>query len=175
MGLSRRQANRAIAGGHIVVGLATDKKAQKDVFEMLKELGTERKLKSAVRAGLKKAIKPVLADAIANAPVLTGKLRASLKAVVVSGRRSRRGLYIQKVVTGTREELGIDKDSKWYYPAIVHAGHDRAEARPFMREAADANRERSVAIFWEHIQRYILKLLRGRPGAGSAARGGAAA
>jgi HK97 gp10 family phage protein len=68
---------------------------------------------------LKQGAYLVLAKARELVPVKTGALRRSLK--VVRGKyRGRNFGYTVK--TGTREELGIPREARYYYPSVVEYG-----------------------------------------------------
>lgn len=114
----------------------------------------EKLERKVLRQAMRKAGRPILADAKANAPVKTGKMRASLKLRALKRKRGRVGVRIE---TGTRAELGIPAEERWYYPAIVELGDGTARHLPhsFMRSALAKNRENSVRILRDDISRGI--------------------
>lgn len=68
------------------------------------------------RPAVREACRPLLALARILVPVRTGNLKKSLKLRVASGIRNAVGMRLE---TGTREDLGIDKDDKYFYPTVV--------------------------------------------------------
>lgn len=103
------------------------------------ELKTGRKI---VRRALRDAAKIHASAAKAEAPVDTGATKAGIRVRAVTGLR--RGNFGVMSRTGTREEMGIPSDSKWYYPAIVEYGTPTTPANPFMRRAFEQNRQRMI-------------------------------
>lgn len=96
--------------------------------------------KKALRQALRQAFKPVLAEARAETPADTGRLRKSLKLrALKTKRRGRLGVVI---ATGTRAELGIPADAKYYYPAAVELGIRKRQGTSFLRGPLHRNRER---------------------------------
>ncbi len=99
---------------------------------------------------LRKAFKEVAADILQDA--------RSLVPVSADDQRKRGGMHLRDtlkienlkrtkgkkigviVVTGTREELGIDPEDKYYYPAAIELGTDKTSVQSFLRAALEINR-----------------------------------
>lgn len=111
----------------------------------LKRLDHEIQKKIAKRA-LREGAKPMLETAKSLVPVRTGRLRDSLK--IKSYTASRGGYITADVKPGKREELGISKDDKHYYPSVLEFGDKRRgiQPKPYLRPAFDANKSRSLSI-----------------------------
>lgn len=130
--------------------------------------------------GLERGAQVVLMYARQKAPVRTGKLRNTM--FTKKGRKSRKKGIAWLVSTGTREQLGIDADDKYYYPAVVEYGGvigakaksfggalrrtlfgqrnlKRINAHPYMRPAADAAAPRVFSILKQTIARGIRQIL----------------
>lgn len=105
--------------------------------------------KKIVASAIRKAAKPVLAEAKRLAPVKTGKLRDNIH---IGALRARKGSFGTVVQTGRREQMGIPADSKWYYPAIVEYGHGNVPPKSFMREAMNSQTPRCIAIIADEIK-----------------------
>ncbi len=113
--------------------------------------------KRVIRQSLREGAKMVQAEAKRQAPVLEdtrtlgsqsqgrvpGTLRRGIVVRSMKSNKPSKGRFRIGVMMAKREKLDIDGGSKWFYPAIVHAGHSTARARPFMRNAVDSLR-RSV-------------------------------
>jgi len=110
------------AGGGVDITLIGEKELQRKFKGLPGKL--QRKI---VRAAMKKAIEPVLQDAQSKAPVLTGKLKASLK--VMSSNKY--GKITTSVVTGE----GFFKGDQ-FYGAFVELGTKHQPAKPFRLKAA---------------------------------------
>lgn len=145
-------------------GLVGDKRIDRMFAELPK-----RMQKKVVRQGVRAGGKVLLAAAKANAPVLSGRLRKSLKLRVSP--RPRKDAYRMRVTTGTREELGIPSDEKSYYPAAVEYGHaivkdgalvGTVPPNPFLRRAFDEKKEEaqnvSTSLISEGIVREALSI-----------------
>ena len=70
-------------------------------------------------------------------------LRKTIKVRAVKGRR--RGSINYKVMTGTREELGIPAGEKGYYPAALEYGGLDHQPIPYMRPALRRVRPRVIS------------------------------
>ena len=114
--------------------------------ELSKSLGRlEMKMqKSIVRKALRKAARPVLDSAKSLVPVMTGKLKDSLR---IRTLKSRRGTVNVIVETGKRSELGISPNDKYFYPVVVEYKH-----KSFMRAAIDARRTDAYEIAKREIR-----------------------
>lgn len=117
------------------------------------ELKVQRKIvKDAMRA----AAEPVLQAAKALAPVLTGKMRDSLRIRVLAGRHMAsgklRGIAGAVVETGKRSQLGIAEDDPYFYPAVVEYRH-----KSFLRAGLDQARGQAFATAAREIRAGILR------------------
>jgi len=121
-------------GAAFDITLLGDKKLNK-AFGALAVIDQRKVMRKSQRA----AFKPVLKSAKANAPVRTGKLKKSLKLRALKRSRNRSGVFVR---TGTRSELGIPENAKYYYPAHVELGHSDVAPVPFLRNAFDSNKDR---------------------------------
>lgn len=122
----------------ITMKLIGDKKLARKFDKMPKRVQGR-----TVRRGLRAGAKLIQASALRLVPEDTGALAGTIK--VRSGRR-RRGRINMIIVTGTRDELGIDSADPYYYPAVVEYG---SEARnipptPFMADAADEKGQAAI-------------------------------
>ena len=111
-----------------------------------------RKMQNNImRRVLRGAAKKVEAVAESRIPVDTGTLKsAGLKVRALTGKQRRRGEIGYAIQTPEREQLGIDSDSKGYYPAHVEMGHKtpnggHVPAVPFLRSTADEMRAGIIA------------------------------
>lgn len=106
---------------------------------------------------LKKAMRPaakiVQARAKALAPRDTGKLARHLTVRALKRSRTKIGV---RVMTGKRHKLGIDANSRWYYPAHVELGTKHRPATPYLRPALHENKSRVLVA----IRRGLWSLLR---------------
>lgn len=89
--------------------------------------------KKIVKGAIKDAAQPILVLAKAYAPVDSGKLKNSLK-LKMGAKQSKRGSIGVRIETGTREQLGIDADDKYFYPAVLEF-----KVKSFLRRAIDKN------------------------------------
>ncbi len=124
-------------GKFIDISLMGDRKLQRKLKRL--PIVVQRKI---VRHALREAARPVLATAKALVPVDTGRLKKSLK-IRSAGKRGQAGIVVR---TGTRAELGIPEDAKYFYPAALEFGHGNVPAYPFLRPALDQNRPRALKI-----------------------------
>ncbi len=121
----------------------------------------EKLQKKAVRPALKAAAKVVLATAKANCPILTGAMKRSLKVRALKSSRRIGANFGSLIMTGKREELGINPFAPGYYPMSVEFGHGNVPAHPFLRPALDTNRENVKGILRREISQRI-ELLAGK-------------
>ena len=103
--------------------------------------------RSIVRKALRQAAAPVLGGAKALAPVLTGRMRDSLRIRASKGRRGTIGVVIE---TGKRDELGISKDDQYFYPTVIEYKY-----KSFMRASLDANQQAAFAIAKQFIKSQV--------------------
>lgn len=123
-------------------------------FRTIKEQAQKRKIRAAVNRGAKIALE-ASKEAV---PVLTGNLRRSLK--VKSLRIKKDGIIASKVIPGTREELGIPRDAKYYYPAAIEYGRrkpggGRVPAKSFLREPLFRKKDEIVDAVRKHLVRMV--------------------
>lgn len=90
---------------------------------------------------------PVLNRARELVPVLTGKLRDSLRIRYTRGRSGRHGVRVE---TGKRRSLGIPEDATHFYPAVIEYKH-----RSYLRRAVHEKRSEAIAIMRKVIKRGI--------------------
>lgn len=109
--------------------------------------------RGAFRKSMRVAFKPVLSSAKSNAPVSSGNLKKHLKLRAVKRNRRIAGVVVR---TGTREEMGIPANAKWYYPAHVELGHSNVAPVPYLRNAFDSNKDRVwrdfSTLLWGNIK-----------------------
>lgn len=129
-----------------------------ELERQFKKLASSEQRKVARRA-LRKAARPIQAAAKSLAPKDLGNMARTIKIRAVRRSRKHVGVIVR---TGTRDDLGISDDNKWYYPAHVELGTQHLPARPFMRPALDHNRDRSIAILRREIAAGIVAAGRGR-------------
>lgn len=108
--------------------------------------------KSIGRKSLRPAIKPIQKAAKANAPVLTGALRQSIKVRTVKSRnRSRIAVQIttsDKTTKAGKRSLYIGEQ---FYGAFVEFGTERMEGRHFMEEAFEKNWDDALRIVKQQL------------------------
>ena len=139
-------------------------------------LNLDRKLaRKIVRKALRPALKPILAKARALVPVESGALRKSLK--LATGRR-KRGEFKMIVWSG---EKGMKLNTgEAFYGAFLELGHKYGKrpsksvnkktgdsraiipAKPFLRPAFDAGKERMIKMTEDGIIKGILEAWRER-------------
>jgi len=116
--------------------------------------------KSALRQALKKAGQPVVADAQRKVPVLTGELLGSLDIRSTLSKRQRRG----RAKAGDVEMFIGPSWPKGAHGHLVEFGTSKMAARPFLRPAWDANKERVLAAIgkelWASIEKAARRLAR---------------
>lgn len=93
-----------------------------------------------------KAARPILKDAVAEAPKVTGQLSEAIRLVKRGTKRAIRA----DVEIGA----GMFK-GKTFYGAFVELGTEKMAARPFLRPAIDKNRSLSRQLAARHIARRI--------------------
>ncbi len=114
-------------------------------ISVLNDKALERKLakipgkmqKKIMKKAMRIAFRPVLTSARVNAPAgPTGQLKRKIRLRAVKGGKDFVGMQVR---TGTRQELGILGNSKWYYPAHIETGTRFRKANPFLRNALKSN------------------------------------
>lgn len=112
-------------------------------LSILGDRGLERKInklenkvaKKLIRDAAKEAMEPVAVMARVRAPVLDGRLKASIKVITYSARRGR--ITGAQVKTGSRFNLRIPANAKYYYPAAHEYGAPKRgiKMRSFLRSS----------------------------------------
>ena len=118
-----------------------DLKGFKGVSKKFNRLASRKIQNQLLNPALKDGAKVILTESKSLAPVLSGKLRDTLK--VKKGPRSRKSIswFVQ---TGTRTRLQIPESDAAYYPAAVEFGTKNAVARPYMRPALENASEEAL-------------------------------
>ena len=117
----------------------------------LKKL-TGKDAKAVVRKATRPALKPVLQEARADAPVKTGQLKKNIKIRALP--RSRSSL-------GSRVTSGLGKNANSgdaFYGAFLEYGTKRIEAKRFMKGAAEKKRSQVLNIYKKEVGQNITKL-----------------
>lgn len=125
-----------------------------------------KKQRRIVSSAMRKAMKQiVLPQAIADAPVDTGRHQANIRVRAIRKRGRRDPRIGVEVRSGTRAQLGIPAGYKWYYPAILEFKTD-----PHLIPALEDNRERVLGRMRTEVGRGIEREL--SKGANRTAGGG---
>jgi len=138
----------------IDISLLGDKELERKLAGLADKL--QRKVvRTALHKTLNKIVKKEIVRRLSGHPVQskTGRLRAAMKRGRVrssAGRKARRTIA-RAIPLPPREELGIDPDDKFYYPAAVEYGHGNVPPKSFLRAAVDDNEERIK----KHLARLI--------------------
>jgi len=103
-----------------------DKALERKLNAMDKKVAA-RNLKDA----LKESMEPVRDLSRRLAPTDSGLMKRSIR---IGTRSNRRGIAVF-VRTGTRKQLKIPADAKYYYPAAIEYGTRTMPPRPFLRRA----------------------------------------
>ena len=123
---------------------------QKDLERKLAKMDT--KLQSKVmKEALKTSMQPVQALAKQRAPQDKGLLRKSIRIAV---RSNRRGVSAM-VRTGTRKQLKIPMDAKYYYPAAHEYGTRYMPARSFLRSSLNDRKETVLGSVATQVRRIL--------------------
>ncbi len=131
--------------------------------------------KSALRAVLKKAAKPVVSAAKLYAPVLSGDLRDSItvgSSLVRSRKRFQQKVGAAQVFVGPTWPKGAQAHLiEFGHRLVSHAGQfiRHIPAQPFLRPAWDENKERVLQIISVELWSILLK--KARTLAGKAQKG----
>lgn len=119
--------------GFIQFGITGDKRLDKRLRKMDRKVSGK-----AIRKGMKEAMQPVLFAAKRRVPVLTGRLKKSIRVAGYAGRN----FAGAAVLTGTRKTLRIPANAKSFYPAYIEYGYGKVRARSFLRSSmADKKKE----------------------------------
>lgn len=87
----------------------------------------------ALRQAIRDKGKEIFDDAKANARETTPRLARTMKLRALKSKT--RGVVGIRILTGTREELGIPASDRYYWPAAIELGTRFIEPRAFMRRA----------------------------------------
>jgi len=136
-----------------------------ELEKKLAALGDRATQLKAVRPSLRASAKRLKAEVVANlsgrvVQPKTGRLLAATQAQKVRALPRSRMVISVGFDFPTRIEMGIDADSKWFYPAHVEYGHPRAAPRPFIRSAVDRNRDSEYAAIGKQIGKTIERIAR---------------
>lgn len=119
-----------------------------------------------LRAAMRKAAVPVLAQARANVAATVRRTGVTTNPIIAGLRiragRARRGSVRVVVMTPPRAFLGIKPGSKWYYPAHIELGTRDTPALPFMRPAIAQTRDEATEIIRRELAKGLDALARGR-------------
>jgi len=149
-------------GDFIDISMLGEPELQKKLNSIANNLG-QKALKKAFRDGAK-IIKETAKSIV---PSKTGKLRRYLTVRAIKSGRARyigRGLKVKDIKVGVQTpkkiKLGIDQDTKWYYPAHLELGHRTKSggwqpAVPFLRNALKTTDQRVLSIVRANLRRYI--------------------
>lgn len=130
------------------ISIIGEKKLQKKLSKM------EKKIQSKVmKASMKEAMKPVQELAKQRAPHATGLLKRSIRIGIKSNRK---GLTAM-VRTGTRKQLKIPANAKYYYPAALEYGTRHIPARSFLRSSLFSKKEVVIKKFGFELNRLLVK------------------
>lgn len=131
------------------ISMVGDRKLQRKLASLRKVVQTP-----IVRDSMAHAMKPVQEMAQANAPVLTGRLKKSIK---IGSFSAKGGVIGAAVRSGTRRQLRIEPSDPYYYPAALEYGTAKKPAKSFMRAAMFAKRGEVIARFRRNLKRILEK------------------
>ncbi len=123
-----------------------DKKLQRKLNKLEKKLGSK-----VMRSSLKTAMEPVRDLAKRRAPVDTGLMQRSIRI----GTKSNRNGVSAMVRTGTRKQLKIPEDDKYYYPAAIEYGSRLQPARSFLRASLGRLKGTVLKITGREIAKHL--------------------
>jgi HK97 gp10 family phage protein len=131
------------------ISVIGNKKLEKKLSKM------EKKVQSKLmKKAMKDAMKPVQELAKQRAPVLDGLLRRSIRLGVKTSRRTGISVMLR---TGTRKQLKIPADAKYYYPAAHEYGTRHMPARSFLRSSLDTKKEIVLKKFSTELNKLLVK------------------
>lgn len=125
------------------ISVIGDKKLQKKLDKLDKKLQ-----KKAIREAMKDAMEPVKALAKQRAPQDKGLLVRSIR---IGMKTSRKGISAM-VRTGTRKQLKIPADSKYYYPAALEYGSRYIKQQSFLRSSLGSKKETVLSKFSRNLR-----------------------
>lgn len=129
--------------------LLGDKKTQRKFNKLEKRFQVK-----ALREAGKAALRPVAALAKTRVPVASGRLKASIKVATFSEHRGR--TIGAAVITGTRKQLHIAADDKYYYPFAIEYGSKKRAPDSFLRTSLADKKTTALAIFRDELRRQVL-------------------
>jgi len=148
----------------------------KELTKLLDQLPTVAMRKTVIRNALKKAGQPIAEAAKANAPVVTGKLRDSIKvstSLIASQRKGRQNRSVVTVYVGSSSPLAhlvefgtverILKEPRQVFfngrwAVIRTTGY--TPPNPFLRTAWDSTKRVALKVFAEEMEQQIYKAAR---------------
>lgn len=113
--------------------------------------GLARKI---VRPAMKEALEPVVSAAKTFAPVDSGRMQKFIKPFVQNSRS--RGIT-GAVRTGTRKQLRIPANARYYYPAAIEYGTRNTPPRSFLRRALGSKRREALTILGRVITKGLMR------------------
>lgn len=131
--------------------LIGNKRLEKKLANLERKIG-----KKVMRDSAIEAMEPVKDLAKARCPVDTGRLKNSIKVVAYSGDRGR--IQSAQVRTGTRKQLRIKANAKYYYPAAIEYGTRKRAARSFLRSALGDLRTSVIKNLSVNVARRLKKI-----------------
>lgn len=115
--------------------------------------------KNVLRRTLRKAAEPIVADAAAKAPVLTGALKISIG--IGSKLTKRQSLQHRKMFRDDRAAVEIFAGAGGLVQATqTEFGNEHQAADPYMRPAWDGNKDRALEIVKTELGTEIIKAAR---------------
>lgn len=143
----------------IDISMYGDRELQKNLDKF-----SEALQKKIVNRALRKGADHLKQIAAGIVPADTGALRQSLEVRAFTRRHQyARGAQLKGYVVepGTREELGIAADDKYYYPAVLEYGAldgEYRQPRPFLRPAYDHGKAGADRIIVREIRAGIARI-----------------
>ncbi len=123
---------------------------QKDLERKLGKM--DSKLQSKVmKEAMKTSMQPVQALAKQRAPHDRGLLRKSIR-IAVSSKRSGVSAMVR---TGTKKQLKIPMNEKYYYPTAHEYGTRYMPARSFLRSSLNDLKETVLGSVASHVRRLL--------------------
>ena len=114
--------------------------------------------KKVVNKAIRNGLKPILADArkrIRGGEYATGFSASRIKVRASSRRRT--GVIALDIRVGEKDYVG-----KTFYAAMVEYGTAKMEARPFMRPAFEANKDKVIKLVLSEIKAGVMREARAK-------------
>lgn len=126
----------------------------KEALKLMPEKIADRVLLAATMAGAEVIRK----QAMANAPLLTGRLKANIIKRRVRGKqgKSARSASVDVGVRSHRASKKGDKNNAYYW-FFVENGTSKMDAKPFLRPAFDQKKEEAATAIKERLAKRIEK------------------